>query len=163
MKIKILATALCALALGFSACDDDDDDAIISNNPSQDINGLSYQGVYQVINSTTKDTTYVKGSVSFASTDEPFVCQVTAVLEGDVSAYNFTSSGNANVVKTSNGYSFYVYPTEIGDEKPIGDYGFNGFIENGGETSLYFDKFVRKGLRVTQTAFLFSNTKWNDK
>lgn len=161
MKRKLLASLLCALALGFSACDDDDDDAIISTNPELSIAGQSYDGYYQVIDGKTGDTTYVQGSVAFDKSDTAYVCYVTATLNGESSAMNFTSTSKANIVQTSNGYSFYLYPTEVdSNNPPIGQYGFNGQIEKSGEVILSFTKSVRKGVRLYETSFLFSNTRF---
>lgn len=163
MKCKILAFALCALALGFSACDDEDDDAIISVNPERAIDGKSFDGLYQVIDGKTGDTTYVAGSVSFAKSDTAYVCHVTAVLNGETSAMQFTASATANVVQTSNGFSFYVYPSVIDSNNlPIGKYGFLGLIENDGGCMLSFTRSVRKGVRVYETKFSFSDSLYND-
>ncbi len=164
MKRKILASLLCALAIGFSACDDDDDDAIISTNPELSIDGKAYDGYYQVIDGKTSDTTYVQGSVSFAKSDTAYVCYVTATLNGESSSTNFTSTSKANLVQTSNGYTFHLYPTEVDSENlPIGKYGFAGEIANSGEVALAFTKSVRKGVKVYETKFTFSNTRFNNQ
>lgn len=164
MKCKILASALCALALGFSACDDDDDDAIISVNPERAIDGKSFDGLYQVIDGKTGDTTYVAGSVSFAKSDTAYVCHVTAVLNGETSAMQFTASATANVVQTSNGFSFYVYPDEVdSNNPPLGNSGFSGLIESDGGCILSFVRSIRSGRKLYVTNFTFSNTKFNDK
>ncbi len=164
MKRKILASLLCALALGFSACDDDDDDAIISTNPELSIAGQSYDGYYRVIDGKTGDTTYVQGSVAFDKSDTAYVCYVTATLNGESSSMNFTSTAKANLVQTSNGYSFHLYPSEIDSANPpIGNYGFDGQIDKSGEVLLSFTRSVRKGVRLYSTTFLFSNTRFEGK
>lgn len=154
MKIKILATALCAIALGFSACDDDDDDAILSTHPEKEIAGKSFDGVFQQVNGTTKDTTYTDGSLSFEATDTAYVCKVTATVGADAYSYK------ANVVKTSNGFSFYCYPDDAGGVTPIGNNGFMGSLSNDDDAMLYFVRTKRSGLRKVIFSFTFSNTKW---
>lgn len=154
MKTKILAIALSALALGFSACDDDDDDAIISTHPEKEIDGMSFTGKYQQVNNTTKDTTYTDGTLSFEATDSAYVCKVTAAVGEDVYSYN------ANVVRTSGGFSFSCYPSDAGDETPIGDDGFVGTVSNDDEAMLYFERSKRSGKRTVIFLFTFSNTKW---
>ncbi len=164
MKRKILASVLCALAIGFSACDDDDDDAIISTSPEKAIAGKSFEGLYQVIDGKTGDTTYVSGSVSFASTDTAYVCKVTAELKGETSSMQFTSTVLANVVQTSNGFSFYLYPDEVDSSNPpMGDAGFSGLIENEGGCILSFVRSIRNGRKVYATNFTFSDTAFNLK
>lgn len=155
MKIKILALALSALALGFSACDDDDDDAIISTHPEKEIDGMSFTGKYQQVNLTTKDTTYTDGALSFAATDSAYVCMVTATVGENDYSYQ------ANVVKTSNGFSFYTtLDGAVDGVIPIGTSGFNGEITNDGEALIQFNRRVGNGLRARINQFTFSNTKW---
>lgn len=154
MKIKILATALCALALGFTACDDDDDDAILSTHPEKEIAGKSFDGKFQQVNNTTKDTTYVDGSLAFEATDTAYVCKVTATVGEDAYSYK------ANVIRTSNGFSFYCYPEDAGDVSPIGNDGFLGTLSNSDDAMLYFERSKRSGKRTVIFKFTFSNTKW---
>lgn len=150
MKIKILITALCAFALGFSACDDDDDDPILSTHPEQEIAGKEFSGVFQQINTSTKDTTYTEGSVAFAATDTAYVCTVTAKIGS--AAY----SSVANVVKTSNGILFYNAVSNS-----IATTGFNGSIANNDEVTIYFERPVKTGRKTVNNIFTFSNSKWN--
>lgn len=154
MKIKILVSALCALALGFSACDDDDDDPIISTHPEQAIAGKTFDGKFQQINNTTKDTTYTDGSLAFEATDTAYVCKVTATVGEDAYSYK------ANVVQTSNGFSFFCYPEDAGGVTPIGNTGFLGTITNNDDAMLYFERSKRSGKRTVIFIFTFSNTKW---
>lgn len=148
MKIKILATALCAIALGFSACDDDDDDAILSTHPEKEIAGKSFDGVFQQVNTKTNDTTYVDGSVAFAATDSAYVCTVTATVGSNAYSYN------ANVVKTSNGFLFYNE-----ESSPISTTGFHGTVVNEDEVTMYFERPVKTGRKTVNNIFTFSNSK----
>lgn len=160
MKRKILASLLCALALGFSACDDDDDDAIISTNPGQAIAGKSFEGKFQVINTKTKDTTYVDGSLSFAAAEAEYACMVSVVCANPAIEQSYV----ANVVQTSNGFSFSNYPTQIdSDNLPIGNTGFFGWIDNEGSASIYFERFTGKGRNAVTSLFTFSNVNWDNK
>lgn len=149
MKIKILALALSALALGFSACDDDDDDAIISTHPEKEIDGMSFTGKLQSVVVQTGDTTYYDGTLAFAATDSAYACTVT------ISFNDETYSNVANVVKTSNGFSF-----NNATSCDLSDTGFSGTISNDGDAQVSFARSVRQGRKVVDSNFIFSNTLW---
>ena len=148
MKIKILAIALSALALGFTACDDDDDDPIISTNPSQEIDGMSFDGTFQMVNTTSNDTTYAAGTLAFAATDSAYACTVTVTVPDK----SIDVSSAANVVKTSHGFAF-----NNSLSTDISVTGFLGTISNDGEAMIYFEKPVKNGRWTVNTTFLFSN------
>lgn len=150
MKIKILVSALCALALGFSACDDDDDDAILSTHPEKEIAGKSFDGIFQQVNTKTNDTTYVDGVLAFEATDSAYVCNVSVSVGAEV------FSANANVVLTSNGFKFY---SPVSSK--ISDTGFHGTIANDNDVTIYFERPVVVGRGTVNTLFWFSNSKWN--
>lgn len=160
MKRKILASLLCALALGFSACDDDDDDAIISTNPGQAIAGKSFDGKFQVINTKTYDTTYVAGKLSFDAAGSEYTCMVSVVCEEPALEQSYV----ANVVQTSNGFLFENYPTTIDSENlPLGNVGFMGELGNDGSASIYFERVTGKGRNSVTKKFTFSNVDWTNK
>ncbi len=160
MKRKILASLLCALALGFTACDDDDDDAIISTNPGQAIAGKSFDGKFQVVNTKTSDTTYVDGSLSFSASESEYACLVSVVCANPAIDQSYV----ANVVQTSNGFSFSNYPSEIDSNNlPIGNTGFFGWLNNDGSASIYFERFTGQGRKAVTSKFTFSNVDWNNK